>query len=96
MYDRSMTIMEHDYGIPSEDDLMRLVGAATPHFALQIRDRVVAFADSLPGGDERLPALRAEVARLERLAVSGQGGPHDRADLPPSSSLDLRGGRARS
>jgi hypothetical protein len=90
-----MTIIELDYGVPSEDDLMRLVGAATPHFALQIRDRVVAFIGSLPEDDARLPALRAEVARLERLAVDGQGGPHDNADLPPSTSLELRGGRAR-
>jgi len=90
-----MTIMEHDYGVPSDDDLMRLVGAATPHFALQIRDRVMAFIGALPADDPRLPALRAEVARLERLAIEGQGGPHDNADLPPSASLELRGGRAR-
>lgn len=95
MYDRPVTIIERDYGVPSEEELMRLVGAATPHFALQIRDRVVAFIDSLPVDDDRLPSLRAEVSRLEHLAISGQGGPHDRADLPPSSSLELRGGRAR-
>ena len=58
-----MTIIELDYGVPSEDDLMRLVGAATPHFALQIRDRVVAFIGSLPGDDPRVPALRAEPER---------------------------------
>ena len=46
-----MTIMEHDYGIPSEDELARLVGAATPHFALQIRDRVVAYVTQKYGAD---------------------------------------------
>lgn len=89
-----MTVMEHDYGVPSEDELMRLIGAATPHFSLQVRDRVVAFIDSLPEGDARRAHLATEVARLERLAVEGQGGPHDEADLPPSASLELRGGPA--
>jgi hypothetical protein len=89
-----MTVLEHDYGVPSEDELMRLIGAATPHFALQVRDRVVAFIYALPHDDPRRGALAAQVARLERLAVSGQGGPHDEADLPPAPSLDLRGGPA--
>ena len=56
--------MEHDYGVPSEDELARLVGAATPHFALQIRDRVVAYRDALPEGHERRAELDAQIARL--------------------------------
>lgn len=95
LYDRGMTIMEHDYGIPSEDELARLVGAATPHFALQIRDRVVAYRDALPTGHARRAELDAQVMRLERLAVDGAGGPDDAADLPPRPSLALRG-RGRS
>lgn len=91
MYDRGMTILEHDYGIPSEDELARLVGAATPHFALQIRDRVVAYRDALPHGHARIAEMDAQIARLERLAVEGAGGPHDVADLPPRPSLELRG-----
>ena len=91
MYDRAMTIMEHDYGVPSEDELARLVGAATPHFALQIRDRVVAYRDALPAGHERRSEMDEQIARLERLAVDGAGGPHDVADLPPRPSLELRG-----
>ena len=91
MYDRGMTILEHDYGIPSEDELARLVGAATPHFALQIRDRVVAYRAQLPDGHPRIPELDAQIARLERLAIDGAGGPLDEADLPPRPSLELRG-----
>lgn len=91
LYDRSMTIMELDYGIPSEDDLARLVGAATPHFALQIRDRVVAYRAALPEGHPRAAELDAQIARLERLAIDGAGGPTDEADLPPRPSLELRG-----
>lgn len=83
-----MTIMEHDYGIPTEDELARLVGAATPHFALQIRDRVLSYVDALPEGHPRAAGLRAEVARLERLAVNGASGPHGEADLPARPSLE--------
>ena len=86
-----MTILEHDYGIPSEDELARLVGAATPHFALQIRDRVAAYRDALPEGHPRVVEMDAQIGRLERLAVEGAGGPHDVADLPPRPSLELRG-----
>lgn len=91
MYDRSMTILEHDYGIPSEDELARLVGAATPHFALQIRDRVLAYRDALPPDHPRRAEMDAQVLRLERLAVDGAGGPTDEADLPARPSLELRG-----
>jgi glutamyl/glutaminyl-tRNA synthetase len=64
-----MTILEVDYGIPSEDELARLVGAATPHFALQIRDRVRAYADALPEDHPRRPGIEAQIARLEALAA---------------------------
>ena len=90
-----MTILEHDYGIPSDDELARLVGAATPHFALQIRDRVRAYRAALPEGHSRIPEMDAQIARLERLAIDGAGGPTDEADLPPRPSLELRG-RGRS
>lgn len=84
-----MTVMEHEYGVPSEDDLARLVGAATPHFSLQIRDRVRAYLDALPADSPRRPELEAHIVRLEALAVEGQlGQPTDR-DLPPRPSLDI-------
>ncbi len=84
-----MTVMEHEYGVPSEDELARLVGAATPHFSLQVRDRVRAYMDMLPPDSPRRPELAAHIARLEALAVQGQAGqPIDR-DLPPRPSLDI-------
>lgn len=86
-----MSVLEHDYGVPSDDELARLVGAATPHFALQIRDRVVAYRDALPPEHPRRGEMDAQIARLERLAVEGAGGPHDVADLPPRPPLELRG-----
>ncbi len=86
-----MTILEHDYGVPSEDELARLVGAATPHFALQIRERVAMFRSALPEGHPRIAELDGQMAWLERLAIAGAGGPHGAADLPPRPSLELRG-----
>ncbi len=86
-----MTILEHDYGVPSDDELARLVGAATPHFALQIRDRVLAYRDALPEGHPRRADLDAQAVRLVRLAVDGAGGPGEVADLPARPSLVLPG-----
>ncbi len=84
-----MTILELDYGIPSEDELARLMGAATPHFALQIRDRVRAYADALPEEHPRRVMLAAQVTRLEALAVDGECGPAGDIDLPSLPSLDV-------
>ena len=84
-----MTILELDYGIPSEDELARLVGAATPHFALQIRDRVRAYGAELPDGHPRMPEIVAQVVRLQALAIDGQGGPAGEADLPARPSLEV-------
>jgi hypothetical protein len=84
-----MTILELHYGIPSEDELARLVGAATPHFALQIRDRVRAYAEALPEDHPRRAGIEAHIVRLEVLAVDGQCGPAGEIDLPPRPSLDV-------
>ncbi len=84
-----MTILLLDYGIPSEDDLDRLMGAATPHFALQIRDRVRAYADALPEEHPRRIMLAAQVTRLETLAIDRECGPAGDIDLPPCSSLGV-------
>jgi hypothetical protein len=54
------------------DDIRELTGAATPHFALQIRDRVRRLIEDLPREDPaRLEGERA-IARLERIAREGQ------------------------
>jgi hypothetical protein len=54
------------------DDLRQLMGASTPHFALQIRNRIRKLIANLPPGDEVRIAAEAEIARLERLAVAGE------------------------
>jgi len=82
-----MTVLEHLYDIPSEDELAMLVGAATPHFALQIHDRVASYARSLPASHPRQPELKRQLERLRQLASHGEHGGQTNPDLPPRASL---------
>jgi len=81
-----VTVLEHTYGIPSEDELAMLVGAAVPHFALQSRGRVAEYAAALPADHPRQPELARQLARLAELAEDGQLG-EGPVDLPPRASL---------
>ena len=48
------------------------MGASTPHFALQLRNRIATLiADLPPGHPARIEGER-EIARLERLSLSGE------------------------
>lgn len=84
-----MTVREHIYPVPDEAELAQMVGAATPHFALQIRDRVAQFAQSLPDDHPRQNELTAHIARLESLAVGGEAGEVGQAELPARPSLAI-------
>ncbi|MEA2171731.1 MAG: hypothetical protein QOF76_5031 [Solirubrobacteraceae bacterium] len=60
-----------DYEV-SVEDVRQLMGASTPHFALQIRNRIAKLIGPLP---EDHPARRLgvqEIARLERLGFTGE------------------------
>jgi hypothetical protein len=71
------------------DDVRELVGPATPHFALQIRDRVARLVDGLaPDDPARVEGQRA-IARLQRLAEEGQGSGHVQDHEQPLPSLRL-------
>jgi len=83
---RRVTVLEHIYGIPSDEELAKLVGAAVPHFALQIRGRVAEYAAALPDNHPRQPELARQMARLEQLATGGEVG-SGRTSLPPRASL---------
>jgi hypothetical protein len=72
------------------DDIRELTGGATPHFALQIRDRVrQLIADLGPEDPARTEGERA-IARLERMARDGQAsGTVQDGELPlPSLRLE--------
>ena len=52
----------------SSEEIRALTGAATPHFALQIRNRVRRLIDGLPPGNPARVTGEREIARLEDLA----------------------------
>lgn len=54
------------------EDVRQLMGASTPHFALQLRNRIAALIDGLgPDHPARLEGER-EIARLQALGYSGE------------------------
>jgi hypothetical protein len=64
----------------SEDDVRQLMGASTPHFALQLRERIAKLIASLAADDPaRILGERVEPADLA-LALDGEtrgGGAQD-------------------
>ena len=50
------------------EDIRALTGAVTPHFALQVRDRVRALIDPLVAGDPVRAYGERRIAELEDLA----------------------------
>jgi hypothetical protein len=76
---------EHEVTV---DDVRALMGASTPHFALQLRDRIHALIRSLP---EEHPARilgEREIARLDGIAYTGEvRGHRAEAGLTPLPSL---------
>ncbi len=54
------------------DDVRQLMGASTPHFALQLRNRIRKLIAPLGADDPARTLGEREIARLERLGVSGE------------------------
>jgi hypothetical protein len=70
---------------PTVEDVRELMGASTPHFALQIRNRIRNLIDGLPPGHPARVEGEREIARLERIAFEGElRGPSqpDERELP--------------
>ena len=63
------------------DDVRALAGAATPHFSLQVRNRLKRLVAPLPVSDPARQLAELEIAKLEKLAVEGQRG--SGSDLEP-------------
>jgi hypothetical protein len=72
------------------EDVRQLMGASTPHFALQIRNRIKTLIADLPPDHPARILGEREIARLDRLAVDGEerGEPED---LPKMPSLAREG-----
>lgn len=86
-----MSILQHVLPIPDEDELAQLVGAATPHFAFQARDRVAAYAAALPPDHPRQAELAAHIEYLDRLGYEGESAGVETPDLPPRPSVPALG-----
>jgi hypothetical protein len=54
------------------DDVRQLMGASTPHFALQLRNRIRKLIAPLAVDDPARVLGEQEIARLERLGYSGE------------------------
>ena len=82
---------------PTKDDVDALVGPATPHFAFQLRARVLELIEELPQGHEVRRYGEEQAERLERLgfasskADDGPREPRTRpgwAGIPSSAPAD--------
>jgi hypothetical protein len=70
------------------DDVRQLMGASTPHFALQLRERIRALIRGLPEADPARVLGEREIMRLDRIAVAGEIRGHEAEDgLAPLPSL---------
>ena len=68
------------------DDVRQLMGASTPHFAMQLRNRIAKLIRGLPEGDPARVLGDQEIARLERLGFTGE----NRGTEPQDGEKPLR------
>jgi hypothetical protein len=75
------------------EDIRELVGPATPHFALQIRERIARLIEALPANDPARIEGERQIRHLEELADLGvTSGIVQEGELPlPSLRLGTRG-----
>jgi len=74
----------------SVEDVRQLMGASTPHFALQLRNRIASLIADLPADHPARVEGEREIARLQQLGVTGETrgeGAHEGERPLPSLSL---------
>ena len=70
------------------EDVRQLMGASTPHFALQLRNRIRSLIRDLPQGHPARVEGEREIARLDRIAFDGEvRGHRAESGLPPLRSV---------
>jgi hypothetical protein len=57
---------------PTIEDVRQLMGASTPHFALQIRNRIRTLIAALPADHAARREGEREIARLDQLALGSE------------------------
>ena len=63
--------LRHDRPV-TVDDVRQLMGASTPHFAMQLRNRIRKLIRNLPPEDPARLLGEQEIERLERLGFTGE------------------------
>ena len=70
------------------EDVRQLMGASTPHFALQLRERIKALIHGLPPGHPARLEGEREIVRLDKIAFVGEVRGHvAESGLTPLPSL---------
>ena len=73
----------------SVEDVRQLLGASTPHFALQIRNRIAKLIRGLPADHPARIEGEREIERLTRLGFSGETrGTQAETGMTPLASVD--------
>ena len=54
------------------EEIRELTGAATPHFALQLRNRILRLIEGLPEDNPARREGEMEIARLEQIGFDGE------------------------
>jgi hypothetical protein len=71
------------------EDIRQLMGASTPHFALQLRARIRKLIKGLPEGHPARVEGEREIARLDKIAFAGEVRGHGaEPGLEPLPSLE--------
>jgi hypothetical protein len=72
------------------EDVRQLMGASTPHFALQLRNRIAKLIEPLALDDPARVLGEQEIRRLQTLAVDGEtrGGEAQDGQRPLPSLAD--------
>jgi hypothetical protein len=93
--DKDRAARAGDPAAVSVEDVRALMGASTPHFALQLRERIAKLIDGLPRDHPARAEGEREIARLTALGFTGEtrGIVAEDAEhsLRPLPSLDLHG-----
>jgi hypothetical protein len=65
-------VLRERTGEVSVEDVRELMGASTPHFALQLRNRIARLIAGLADGHPARVEGEREIARLESLGLTGE------------------------
>jgi hypothetical protein len=57
---------------PTVEDVRQLMGASTPHFALQLRNRIRTLVGHLPADHPARIEGEREIARLDQIALGSE------------------------